>query len=63
MIKLELETPITVNFDNDGTETVTFNPAKMNRDEFYPFAYQGELWALKKCHRTVSVMKFADCDC
>lgn len=62
MIKLELETPVAIYFDEDGTEKVIFDPSKMRKDEFYPFAYQGELWALKKCHRTVSVMKFAD-DC
>lgn len=61
MIKSELETPVAITFDDDGTEWVEFEPAKMREDEDYPFAYHGELWALKKCHRTVSVMKFADC--
>lgn len=62
MIKLELETPaVSIYFDNEGNEKVTFDPAKMIKDEFYPFSYQGELWTLRKCHRTVSVMKLADC--
>lgn len=59
---MEKETPVvSIKFDNDGTERVVFNPGKMCKDKLYPFAYQGELWTIRKCQRTVSVMKLADC--
>lgn len=59
---MNMETPaVAIKFDNDGTEWIEFDPSKMHKDEFYPFAYQGELWTLKKCHRTVSIMKLVDC--
>lgn len=61
MINLKSEPPVAIAFDKDGTEWVEFDLDKMKEDEFYPFPYQGELWAANKCHKTVSVMKFADC--
>lgn len=56
-METKTETPVSIMFDNDGTQKVVFNPAKMNNEKLYPFAYQGELWTLKKCYRTVSIMK------
>lgn len=61
MMLLESSQPVCVKFDKDGTERIEFDPSKMNKDELYPFAYKGELWTLRKCQRTVSVMKLADC--
>lgn len=58
MMEMETETPVSINFDNDGTEKVQFDLSKMDRGKLYPFAYQGELWVLKKCQRSVSIMKF-----
>ena len=54
----ETETTVSITFDDDGTQKVVFNPSKMSNDKLYPFAYRGELWTLKKCYRTISIMKF-----
>lgn len=63
LASMAMETPaaVSIDFDDDGTEWVEFDLSRMKEDEFYPFAYHGELWTVKRCHKTVDIMKLVDC--